>query len=187
VCGIEAPTTHVEFHQNIGMLVMRRHNYIKGNLCKSCIHKNFAKMTGTTLILGPWGTISLVLAPIFIINNLIRYLRVLGMPAVPPTARIPKLSQAEISRLQPLAAGIFERLNRKEPLVNIAGDISRKARVTPGQVVKYVVTLSKQGHVPSPATGAAAFRPATNNMPAPQEPIPMERDDEGPVAEQEET
>jgi hypothetical protein len=81
VCGADAPVKYVEFHQNIGALVMRYHKSCKGNLCKSCIHSKFWSMTGTTLAVGWLGTISVVLAPIFVVNNTIRYIGCLGMPS----------------------------------------------------------------------------------------------------------
>jgi len=40
-CGIESATKHVEYHQNIGALIMRFHKTIEGELCKSCVHKYF--------------------------------------------------------------------------------------------------------------------------------------------------
>ncbi len=79
-CGAVAPTRYVDFKQNIGMLVMRRHRTVAGNLCKPCVHKHFWTMTGTTLAVGWLGQISIVIAPIFIVNNVIRYVSVLGMP-----------------------------------------------------------------------------------------------------------
>lgn len=81
VCGVSAPTKHVEFHQNVGMLVMRTHRTVRGNLCKSCIHQKFWKMTGITLAVGWLGTISLILAPIFVISNTVRYLSCLSLPS----------------------------------------------------------------------------------------------------------
>jgi hypothetical protein len=78
-CGTEAPTRYVEFHQNIGALVMRFHKSIKGNMCKSCINSYFWRFTLTTLAVGWLGVISLVLAPIFVINNVVRYLSCLSL------------------------------------------------------------------------------------------------------------
>jgi hypothetical protein len=83
-CGADAPVKYVEFNQNVGMLVMRRRSYVKGNLCKSCINSKFWSMTLTTLAVGWLGTISLVLAPIFIIGNIIRYLGCLSLPSSHP-------------------------------------------------------------------------------------------------------
>src|ERR1700722_17107277 len=98
-CGIEAPTKYVQFRQNIGMLVMRKHRTIKGNLCKPCMNKYFRNMTLTTFFLGPWGTISLILAPSFIIMNLVQYFRALGMEGVPPGAMVPVLTPEAIGKL----------------------------------------------------------------------------------------
>jgi len=58
-CGIEAATKHVEYHQNIGAVIMRFHKSIKGELCKSCVHKYFWKLTLINLFFGqfsnsPW-------------------------------------------------------------------------------------------------------------------------------------
>src|SRR4029077_21272196 len=69
-CGVEAPTRYVEFHQNIGALVMRFSKSIKGNLCKRCIHRYFWQFTGINLVLGWWGLISFVMNIVFIGNNI---------------------------------------------------------------------------------------------------------------------
>src|SRR5215470_18028960 len=61
VCGVDAPTKHVSFHQNIGLLVMRFYRGCTGNLCKSCIHKTFWTYTAVNMTLGWWGIISLIL------------------------------------------------------------------------------------------------------------------------------
>ena len=97
VCGIEAPAQFVEFHQNIGTLFMRFHRKIRGRLCKSCVHKKYWKMTGITLGVGWLGMISIVIAPIFIIMNTVRYLAVLGMP---PGARVPVLDEQAIGKIR---------------------------------------------------------------------------------------
>jgi hypothetical protein len=81
VCGVSAPTKHVEFHQNVGMLVMRTHRTVRGNLSKGCIHEKFWKMTGITVAVGWLGTISFILAPIFVVNNIVRYLSCLSLPS----------------------------------------------------------------------------------------------------------
>jgi hypothetical protein len=81
VCGASAPTKYVEFHQNVGMLVLRRRRCIRGNLCRSCINEHFWKMTSITLAVGWLGTISLVIAPIFVVNNVVRYLGCLSLPS----------------------------------------------------------------------------------------------------------
>ena len=99
VCG-NTPAKHVEFYQNIGALVMRFHKKIDANLCKPCINKYFWQMTGTTLILGWWGVISAIVTPIFLINNIVRYLGSLGLASpsaseahavAPPVQHVPSV------------------------------------------------------------------------------------------------
>lgn len=78
-CFANAQTKYVEFYQNVGMLVIRRHYSVKGNLCKNCIDKYFWEMTSKTLILGWWGIISFFANCLFLINNIFRYIGTLGM------------------------------------------------------------------------------------------------------------
>ena len=40
-----------------------------GQPCRSCIHKKYWEFTGKNLLLGPWGTISLIVTPIYLIQN----------------------------------------------------------------------------------------------------------------------
>jgi hypothetical protein len=80
VCGRQAPTAHVVFHRHIGALVMMFHNHIEGNLCRDCIEHYFWNFTGMTLGLGWWGCISVVVTPICLLMNVVRYLGVLSLP-----------------------------------------------------------------------------------------------------------
>ena len=100
-CGVEAPTKHVEYHQNIGALIMRFHQTVEGDLCKSCVHKYFWKITVINLFLGWWGVISFFVTPVFILLNLVRYLLCLGMPPVPATAERPVLTDNVLAAIQP--------------------------------------------------------------------------------------
>lgn len=146
-CGVEAPTKYVSFHQNIGMLVMRQSKSVSGKLCKSCIHQNFWKLSGTTFFLGWWGAHSLIITPFFLLNNIGRYLFCLAMEPVPPGARTPELTDADIERLRPHTQDIFNRLEQNEDFASIADDISRLTGVTPGQVAIYtqaVIESSQQ-------------------------------------------
>jgi hypothetical protein len=78
-CGARAETKYVEFYQNIGVLIMRFSKAVKGNLCKSCIHRYFWELTTINLLFGWWGIISFFVNVIFIGNNVVRYLGCLGM------------------------------------------------------------------------------------------------------------
>ncbi len=172
-CGIEAPTKYVEFRQNIGMLVMRRHRTIKANLCKPCMSKYFRNMTLTTFFLGPWGTISLILAPTFIIMNLVQYFGAIGMEAVPVSAMVPVLTPEAIAKLKPYTVELGRRLSAGEPLVDIARAIGPQARVTPGTVVKYAIAVAQQNR-PQPTLGFPVV-PITQPPAMPTEPIPIEQ------------
>ena len=89
-CGLPAPTKRVHFYQNIGMLIMRRHGEVKGELCKPCIDRHFWNMTGKTMLFGWWGLISLIVAPLVILNNTFNWIGSLGMKSPPVrTARGP--------------------------------------------------------------------------------------------------
>jgi len=67
-------TTSVSFRRNVGMLVFRRTYKIQGFLCKSCVRKFFWEFEWKNLLFGPWGVISLILTPIYLIINFFSYL-----------------------------------------------------------------------------------------------------------------
>jgi hypothetical protein len=137
-CGVEAATKQVSFHQNIGALIVRFPKSVEGSLCKSCIHKHFWGMTGTTLFLGWWGTISFFVTPFFLLNNIARYLFCLPMPPVPAGAQAPRLTNEAVERIKPHAPDLFNYLNKGEDLETVTSVIAAKAGVTPGQVVLFV-------------------------------------------------
>jgi hypothetical protein len=138
---VEAPTKHVAFYQNIGLLVMRFSNTIDGNLCKSCIHKYFWKYTLITFFLGWWGIILFIVTIFFLLNNIGRYLFCLGMEPVPFNATSPELDDAAMDRLSPYTEQLIDRLNRGDELQRVMEDIAMQAQVTPGQVAIYVHAL----------------------------------------------
>ncbi len=79
ICGSLAPTKYVEFYANIGMLLARRYYSMKGRLCKKCINREFKEKTLTTLFLGWWSTISFIITPFYLINNIARFIPTIGM------------------------------------------------------------------------------------------------------------
>jgi hypothetical protein len=72
-CGGMRQTARVSFHRNVGMLFIRRTYKIEGNLCKSCIRKHFGDFMVKNLLLGWWGTISLIVTPIYALQNIASY------------------------------------------------------------------------------------------------------------------
>jgi hypothetical protein len=143
-CGLEAPTRYVEFYQNIGALVMRFHKSVRGNLCKSCINKYFWSYTLTNLTLGWWGMISLVVTPIFILNNVGRYLLCLRMPPVPPNAPSTVLTSDTVARMKPLSQTLIARLQAGETVDTVVHDLSAQSGASPGQVFLYLQALIAQ-------------------------------------------
>jgi len=73
-CGTAGPTQYVEFKQNVGVIVLRFHRTLKGQLCARCVSEQFRGMTLITLVAGWWGIISFFLTPIVLVGNLVQYL-----------------------------------------------------------------------------------------------------------------
>src|ERR1700761_2939559 len=109
-CGAEAETKYVSFHQNVGALAMRFTKTMEGSLCKNCINKHFWSMTGITAVFGWWGIISAVLTPIFLLNNIIRYLGCLTLPK-PETATPATLTSDAVEKLSPYIKEIVQDVN----------------------------------------------------------------------------
>jgi hypothetical protein len=72
-CGDMQRTKLVTFHRNVGMLFMRQTHTVMGNLCESCVHKQFWKFEVLDVVLGPWGMISAVVAPVYFVQNIFSY------------------------------------------------------------------------------------------------------------------
>jgi hypothetical protein len=73
LCGGMRATSNVKFHRNIGMLLARQTRTIQADMCKTCMSKNYWDFMGKNLLLGPWGTISLIVTPIYLITNTYTY------------------------------------------------------------------------------------------------------------------
>lgn len=144
-CGIEAPTKKVAFYQNVGALVMRFSKSIEGELCKSCIHKNFWAMTTKTLFLGWWGTISFIITPFLLLNNVIRYLIALPMPAVPEDAQIPQLTNKDRERVSPHIDELFGALNEEgADFQEVVKRYASRIGITPGQMMMAIREIIEQ-------------------------------------------
>src|SRR5258706_13248078 len=120
-CGVEAPVKYVEFRQNIGALVMRFSKEVKGNLCKKCIHSHFWSMTLINLSIGWLGTISIVLAPVFSIINIIQDFGALGLEKVPPGERGPVLRPEAMQNPNAYSQELINRLQQDEEFSDVAG------------------------------------------------------------------
>jgi hypothetical protein len=73
LCRSIRQTAHVKFARNIGMLVLRQTRRLEANLCKTCLIKKFWNFQGMNLLLGPWGIISLIVTPVYLVTNTLSY------------------------------------------------------------------------------------------------------------------
>jgi hypothetical protein len=96
------------------------------------------------LFFGWWGVISMFATPIVLLIDLVNFARAWTLAAVPMDAVAPQLTEAVITKIQPYAGELVERLSAGEPLEKVAGEIAKKASITPGQVVRYVQALAAQ-------------------------------------------
>lgn len=69
------PVTPALFRQNIGALVMRFEKKIQGRMCRACLSKHFWSYTLTTAAIGWFGLISILVAPIYVILNVVQYIK----------------------------------------------------------------------------------------------------------------
>lgn len=140
-CGVEAPTRKVMFVQHIGAVVMFFHKRIGGHFCRNCVRQYFSEYTLKTLFFGWWGMVSVVATPIVLLINLANWLRVWSLEPVPAGATAPQLTNVAIASLHPHTGDLIDQINAKTPLETVARDIAAKAKVTPGQVVRYLQAL----------------------------------------------
>jgi hypothetical protein len=143
-CGIEAPTRKVFFVQHIGAIVIFFHKRIGGLFCRNCVNKYFNEYFFITLVAGWWGIISVFATPVVLLIDIVNYLRAWTLEPVPTGAAAPVLTDDAVHRISPLSGDLIRRLNADEKLEVVAADIAARARVTPGQVVRYVQALIAQ-------------------------------------------
>lgn len=79
ICSQIRPTKEIHFMKNVGMLFSREYSEIEGHLCKQCINRYFWEYFLTNIFLGWWGTISFIINPFLVLNNLWYYLTSLFM------------------------------------------------------------------------------------------------------------
>jgi hypothetical protein len=73
LCGSTRLTAHVKFERNIGMLVLRQTRRLQASLCRTCVDQQYRDFQLKNLLLGPWGMISLVITPIYLVTNTVSY------------------------------------------------------------------------------------------------------------------
>jgi hypothetical protein len=59
----------------------------EGPFCRDCGLATFRRMTGSTLLAGWWGALSMFITPLTVLINVVRRIKVAGLPApMPPPA-----------------------------------------------------------------------------------------------------
>ena len=139
-CGLVAATKPVVFHQNIGMLVARTSKKLEASICRSCIHKRFWSMTLVTLGVGWLGTISIVLAPIFILNNVYYYVAAFCTAWPAP----PELTQDVLRRIAPHVDELMSRLHVGSPPDQVFADVAVAAGTTTDNVRLFVREVERR-------------------------------------------
>jgi hypothetical protein len=83
LCGsTTAPTKHVSFSQNVGVVVVRFARTVSGNLCRSCIDASFWRMTLITLFFGWWNILSFFTTLFILPSNIATYVGALSLPRI---------------------------------------------------------------------------------------------------------
>lgn len=77
LCSQIRATKNVSLYRNVGMLFARRTYTLNADLCKPCIHKKYWEFAAKNILMGPWGTASLVIMPIYLVQNTGHYLAAL--------------------------------------------------------------------------------------------------------------
>ena len=134
-CGAYAPVMNATYHQNTGMLVMRQHRRAGGTFCRSCHYRFFWRLTLHTLFLGWWGTISVFLTPLFLINNVGLFLA---------SQTLPSGRRLTADFLEEKRAYALNLLATK-PLVTVVEVLVKDTGASQEQVLEWVEKLKQTG------------------------------------------
>jgi hypothetical protein len=74
------PAVQVRFHQGVGLLVLHRHRWWSGPLCRDCGLSVGQQAQHRTLIAGWWGIWSILANPIYLVLNRIALRKVAQLP-----------------------------------------------------------------------------------------------------------
>jgi hypothetical protein len=134
-CGTWAPVMNATYHQNTGMLFMRQHRRASGTFCRACHFRFFWRLTLHTVFLGWWGTISLILTPLFLLNNVGLFL---VSQTLPGGGRVAEglLEQRRAYALSLLAT---------KPLVTVVEELVKDTGASQEQILEWVEKLKQTG------------------------------------------
>jgi hypothetical protein len=130
-CGRDGPVETVAYRQNTGKLYARESRIVTGRLCRRCSTRAFLRTTGHTAVLGWWGALSLVVTPIFILNNLGYFLWTQTLPG----AEALRAHALDGQRAHALALLVTQE---RGTVIDV---ISRATGAPPDEVASWLATL----------------------------------------------
>lgn len=142
LCSRPEPSTYVELHHNIGMIILRRVSSTEGELCRKCLHRAFWGHTLRNVTLGWWGTISFFMTWYYLASNLVTYLSALHelRGRRPRHEARPSVVAGEEARrlLEPFEHNVRLRLRDGETPEAVGADLARLQGVEPAAALHFV-------------------------------------------------
>ncbi|WP_155386791.1 hypothetical protein [Catellatospora paridis] len=101
VCG-HVPAAQVSFYRHLGLVLYVRFTRIEGPFCRDCGLARMRDATAETIISGLWSPVSVVLAPLAIVRNLLGRRTVLALDKPVPRPGQPESNLAPLPPTRPV-------------------------------------------------------------------------------------
>ena len=124
-------------------MLVRWHQTVSGNLCKSYAWRYFWRFTLTTLLLGWWSGTSFWATLFALPSNVRHFAGCLTMEAPPPGVTGPALALESIRKLEPFTEEIVTRIGAGAPVQRVAWDVARASGLTSAHVLIYFHLLAR--------------------------------------------
>jgi hypothetical protein len=143
-CRLSAPTGRATFHNNVGMLFMRRVETSDGHFCRACLRRLFAHHMGRNLVLGWWGIISFFFTLYFFANNTVELISARRELARRARRRKGGPVSDAGARLEAFRFTIERRLAAGDTVDDISCDLADATDVPVDQVRDHVARLAAE-------------------------------------------
>src|ERR1700693_1215849 len=164
-CGEMRMTKFVAFYRNGGMLFRRQTYTAMGNFCESCVHKYFWKFEALDIVLGPWGMISAIVAPIYFVQNIFSYVVALYQferagtaGEFPQTPRFPFLKALAVAGAAVIALVAVRTITKRQRAAAVFANASARhqtEQILCGDKLKSVKLFSTEDYEAAAATTLA--------------------------------
>ncbi|GAA2392885.1 hypothetical protein Cme02nite_11550 [Catellatospora methionotrophica] len=101
ICG-HVPAAEVSFYRHVGLVLYVRFNRIQGPFCRDCGLARMRDATAETMISGLWSPVSVVLAPLAIVRNVLGRRTVLALDKPVPRPGQPESNLAPLPPARPV-------------------------------------------------------------------------------------